>query len=92
MSERYAYPCALPLLDPDDSRNGCPSWPGEHSCELRLPGNGLHTNGQVKQEGTGWDVGYGLFRSPIAVGSYADRFDVAILFLCSKEAKWVSLL
>ena len=50
----------------------------------------------LKQEGTGWDVGYGDFSSspPLLLKcrkgtSHADAF-LAVFFLCSKEARWIT--
>lgn len=40
------------------------------------------------QEGTAWDVGYGkLFCRKIAESA---NVELAVLFLCSKEAKWIT--
>lgn len=42
----------------------------------------------LRQEGTGWDVGYGkllLLSEPSPANT-----DLAILFLCSKEARWIT--
>lgn len=46
----------------------------------------------LKQEGSGWDVGYGM--SPF-IRRHDKEADIniecaAILFLCSKEAKWIT--
>ena len=50
----------------------------------------------LKQEGTGWDVGYGDFSSSphyfsnaVKGLSRADAF-LAVFFLCSKEARWIT--
>lgn len=58
----------------------------EHMREERSKQNLL------KQEGSGWDVGYGM--SPLirrhSKWAYINTDCTAILFLCSKEAKWIT--
>lgn len=45
----------------------------------------------LKQEGTGWDVGYGMIQNNEVRGRLnTDAGCIAILFLCSKEAKWIT--
>ena len=46
----------------------------------------------LKQEGTGWDVGYGtkLSHEIFLKAGFSDLGFTAILFLCSKEAKWIT--
>lgn len=45
----------------------------------------------MKQEGTGWDVGYGEFPSKCQVlRNFLTHHSTAILFLASKEARWIT--
>lgn len=43
----------------------------------------------LKQEGTGWDVGYGT-SSKCLIKEKFHWLLLAILFLCSREAKWIT--
>lgn len=44
----------------------------------------------MKIEGTGWDVGYGMFRFFHTLEGWLADVDAAILFMCSKEARWIT--
>ncbi|KAK6072399.1 short-chain dehydrogenase reductase sdr [Seiridium cupressi] len=75
----------LRLLGNGVYSNGSGLWHDDEMRQARIIQNLL------KQEGTGWDVGYGKLTWE-TTGREIDSLTnlAAILFLCSKEAKWIT--